>query len=206
MGEGVFRLFVGLGNPGSKFVGTRHNVGFMAIKKLAEQEGASFRKHNKLHGSIAEVGLGINRLFLLMPSTYMNDSGRSVRAALQWFGISVDQLLVIVDDMDIPLGRLRIREKGSAGGHNGLKSIIQHLGTQDFCRLRIGIGGPNLITKERTSHTISHVLGNFRKNEESLMEEVLNEVLKGVRLIQDEGIAKAGNYINAYKPKEFAGN
>ena len=122
------RLVVGLGNPGSKYLGTRHNIGFMALERLASRDGLSFRQQAKLHGLAAEQGLGQDRLRLLMPQTFMNDSGRSIRAALDWFGFSPGQLLILVDDMDIPLGRLRLRAQGSAGGHNGLRSTIQHLG------------------------------------------------------------------------------
>ena len=103
------RLVVGLGNPGSKYLGTRHNIGFMALERLASRDGLAFRQQGKLHGLTAEQGLGQDRLRLLMPQTFMNDSGRSIRAALDWFGFSPVQLLVLVDDMDIPLGRLRLR-------------------------------------------------------------------------------------------------
>ena len=123
----VLRLVVGLGNPGTKYEGTRHNIGFMALERMASGEGFSFRQQSKLHGLAAEHGIGESRLRLLMPQTYMNDSGRSIRAALDWFGFTPEQLLVLVDDMDIPLGRLRLRAQGSAGGHNGLRSTIQHL-------------------------------------------------------------------------------
>ena len=113
------RLVVGLCNPGGKYQGTRHNIGFMALDLLAEKNGLQFRQQSKLHGLTADVGIGDQRLRLLMPQTFMNDSGRSIRAALDWFDLVPDQLLVLVDDMDLPLGRLRLRAKGSAGGHNG---------------------------------------------------------------------------------------
>lgn len=126
------QLVVGLGNPGPKYLDTRHNVGFMSIERLATELGGAFRQQAKLHGLLADVGQGPSRLRLLMPQTFMNDSGRSIRAALDWFGLLPADLLVIVDDMDLPLGRLRLRASGSAGGHNGLRSAISHLGTQDF--------------------------------------------------------------------------
>ena len=141
MAEGL-KLVVGLGNPGNKYAGTRHNIGFMALERMAKVDGFSFRQQSKLHGLAAETGVGEQRLRLLMPQTYMNDSSRSIRAALDWYGIAPEQLLVLVDDMDLPLGRLRLRARGSAGGHNGLRSLIQHLGSQVFPRLRIGIGAP----------------------------------------------------------------
>ena len=162
----VLRLVVGLGNPGTKYEGTRHNIGFMALERMASREGFSFRQQSKLHGLAAEHGIGESRLRLLMPQTFMNDSGRSIRAALDWFGFTPEQLLVLVDDMDIPLGRLRLRAQGSAGGHNGLRSTIQHLGTQAFPRLRIGIGAPADNPAERRVRTVSHVLGSFSRAEQ----------------------------------------
>ena len=116
------KLVVGLGNPGAKYAGTRHNIGFMALELLGERSGFSFRQQAKLHGLAADIGVGEQRLRLLMPQTYMNDRGRAIRAALDWFGLEPHQLLVLVDDMDLPLGRLRLRAQGSAGGHNGLRS------------------------------------------------------------------------------------
>ena len=196
MQSGDLRLVVGLGNPGKRYAGTRHNVGFMALETWAQRENVRFRTMTKLQGELAEVGLGSNRLRLLMPQTYMNESGRSIRAALDWFDLSVDQVLVLVDDMDLPLGRLRLRAKGSAGGHNGLKSTIQHLGTQDFARLRIGIGAPGRSAEERRARTVSHVLGSFHQAEQTLLDEVLEEVLRGLVLIQKQGLDRAGNDLN----------
>ncbi|MAS27041.1 aminoacyl-tRNA hydrolase [Synechococcus sp. UW140] len=196
MQSGDLRLVVGLGNPGKRYAGTRHNVGFMALETWAQRENVRFRTMTKLQGELAEVGLGSNRLRLLMPQTYMNESGRSIRAALDWFDLSVDQVLVLVDDMDLPLGRLRLRAKGSAGGHNGLKSTIQHLGTQDFARLRIGIGAPGRSAEERRARTVSHVLGSFHQAEQTLLDEVLEEVLRGLVLIQKQGLDRAGNHLN----------
>ena len=193
------RLVVGLGNPGSKYEGTRHNVGFMALDRLARQEGVSFRQQSKLHGLAAESGIGASRLRLLMPQTYMNDSGRSIRAALDWFGFAPHQLLVLVDDMDLPLGRLRLRAQGSAGGHNGLRSAIQHLGTQEFPRLRIGIGAPAENPAERRARTVSHVLGPFSKAEQPCLNAVLDEVLDGLDRIQRLGLERAGNRLNGFR-------
>ncbi len=194
------RLVVGLGNPGSKYLGTRHNIGFMALERLASRDGLSFRQQAKLHGLAAEQGLGQDRLRLLMPQTFMNDSGRSIRAALDWFGFTPDQLLVLVDDMDIPLGRLRLRAQGSAGGHNGLRSTIQHLGTQAFPRLRIGIGAPSENPAERRERTVSHVLGAFSQAERPTVDAVLDGVLDSIRRIQKHGLERAGNWINGFRP------
>ncbi len=202
MNPGDLRLFVGLGNPGSKYLGTRHNIGFMALERLAKKESANFKKIEKLNGLIADIGVGEKKIRLLLPTTYMNESGRSIKAALNWFGLEVNQLLVIVDDLDLPLGRLRLRVNGSAGGHNGLKSTINHLGTQEFNRLRIGIGNPICDPLERKERTISHVLGSFSKAEQTLVNKVLDEVLIGFELIQNLGIERAGNRINAFKAQD----
>ena len=196
----VLRLVVGLGNPGTKYEGTRHNIGFMALERMASREGFSFRQQSKLHGLAAEHGVGESRLRLLMPQTYMNDSGRSIRAALDWFGFTPEQLLVLVDDMDIPLGRLRLRGQGSAGGHNGLRSTIQHLGTQAFPRLRIGIGAPADNPAERRARTVSHVLGPFSRAEQPEVDAVLDGVLEAIQRIQRQGLDRAGNWINGFRP------
>ena len=194
------RLVVGLGNPGAKYAGTRHNVGFMALERLAAGAHTSFRSQAKLHGLIAEVGQGAQRLRLLMPQTYMNESGRSIRSALDWFDFQPAQLLVVVDDMDLPLGKLRLRASGSAGGHNGLRSTISHLGTQEFPRLRIGIGAPGLDPVERKQRTVGHVLGRFEPAEQALLEDVLAEVEAGISLIQRLGLERAGNRLNSFQP------
>ena len=196
----VLRLVVGLGNPGPKYDGTRHNIGFMALERMGSREGFSFRQQTKLHGLAAEHGIGESRLRLLMPQTYMNDSGRSIRAALDWFGFTPEQLLVLVDDMDLPLGRLRLRAQGSAGGHNGLRSTIQHLGTQAFPRLRIGIGAPAENPAERRARTVSHVLGPFSKAEQPDVNAVLDAVLESIQRIQRQGLDRAGNWINGFRP------
>jgi PTH1 family peptidyl-tRNA hydrolase len=195
------QLVVGLGNPGSRYVGTRHNVGFMALERLAHSAGGSFRQQSRLHGLLADVGQGEQRLRLLMPQTYMNDSGRSIRAALDWFSLSPAELLVVVDDMDLPLGKLRLRARGSAGGHNGLRSTISHLGTQDFPRLRIGIGAPAQNPAERRVRTVGHVLGRFSAAEQPCLEAVLHEVEAGIGLIQRLGLERAGNRLNSFQPE-----
>ena len=194
------RLVIGLGNPGAKYAGTRHNVGFMALERLAAAAGSSFRNQARLQGLLAEVGSGEQRLRLLMPQTFMNESGRAIRSALDWFGLQPQELLVVVDDMDLPFGKLRLRASGSAGGHNGLRSTISHLGTQDFPRLRIGIGAPADNPVERKARTIGHVLGRFRPDEQPLLAQVLGEVEAGIGLIQRRGLTLAANRINGFAP------
>ncbi len=195
---GSLQLLVGLGNPGDKYAGTRHNVGFMALERLAAAAGVLFKHQAKVHGLFCEVGQGASRLRLLMPQTFMNDSGRSIRAALDWYGLAPGQLLLLVDDMDLPLGRLRLRASGGAGGHNGLRSTIDHLGGQDFARLRIGIGAPSANPVERKERTISHVLGRFQAAEQPILAEVLAEVISGIDLIHRLGLERAANRLNSF--------
>ena len=198
------QLLVGLGNPGSRYQETRHNVGFMVLERLAASGRATFRNQPRLHGLLAEVGSGPSRLRLLMPQTFMNESGRAIRAALDWFRLEPAQLLVVVDDMDLPFGRMRLRASGSAGGHNGLRSTIQHLGSQEFARLRIGIGAPAQEPQERRERTVGHVLGRFSPAERPGLEAVLDEVAAGVDLIRRLGIERAGNRLNAFRAPSAA--
>ena len=177
----------------------------MALERLAGAAGSGFRNQSRLHGLLAELGSGEQRLRLLMPQTYMNDSGRSIRAALDWFGLLPSELLVVVDDMDLPLGKLRLRQAGSAGGHNGLRSTISHLGTQEFARLRIGIGAPADNPAERKARTVGHVLGRFSAAEQTLLDQVLAEVEAGIGLIQRQGMVRAANRINAFAPQDTTG-
>lgn len=193
------QLVVGLGNPGLRYAQTRHNVGFLVLEQLAGEAAQTFRLQSKLQGLLADIGVGPERMRLLMPQTFMNESGRSVRAALDWFGFRADQLLVIVDDMDLPLGRLRLRSAGSAGGHNGLRSIIQHLGTQEFARLRIGIGPPDGDPAERKRRTVGHVLGPFSTGEQQILAQVIGEVIQGVALLRQGGFERAANRLNSFR-------
>ena len=188
-------LIAGLGNPGRKYEQTRHNAGFLVVDRFLSRYGSGI-VGTRFEAQVGEVQRDEERILLLKPQTFMNESGRSIRAALDWFDLSSDQVLVLVDDMDLPLGRLRLRAKGSAGGHNGLKSTIQHLGTQEFARLRIGIGAPGRSAEERRARTVSHVLGSFHQAEQPLLKDVLDEVLRGVDLIQRQGLERAGNRLN----------
>ena len=133
-------LVAGLGNPGREYERTRHNAGWLVLDELARRHGGSWR--SKFSGSLAEVRLGDLRLALLKPETYMNDSGRSVGAAVRFFKVEPEQVLVVHDDVDLDAGRLQARAGGGLAGHNGLRSLAQHLGSQDFLRLRIGVGRP----------------------------------------------------------------
>ena len=199
MAKDDFKLLVGLGNPGSKYTNTRHNVGFMALERLASKNYAPFKLNKKIFGHIAEIGIGETKKRLLMPSTYMNESGLSIHAAMNWFDIKSNQILIVVDDIDLPIGKIRIRTQGSSGGHNGLKSIINSLGTENFCRLKIGIGHPLPFSKTRKEKTVSHVLGSFNSNEKATIEKILDEVIKGLDLIENYGLAIGMNHLNGFK-------
>ena len=191
------RLIAGLGNPGARYTGTRHNAGFMVLEALASSQAqAVFRNQPKLKAQLAEIGWGEQRLRLLMPRTYMNACGISIRAALDWFNLRPEHLLVVADDMDLPLGRLRLRGEGSDGGHKGLRSTIAHLNTQAFARLRVGIGAPSQDPLARKAATVGHVLGRFSAEEDPLLRQVLKEVVRGIYILQQQGLGAAMNAIN----------
>ncbi len=192
-----FRLLVGLGNPGSKYESTRHNIGFMVLKKLAYRDSVSFSLNKKLYGQLADIRNGSQKRRLLMPTTYMNNSGRSINAAMKWFDLDIHQILVLVDDMDLPLGKLRFREEGGSGGHNGMKSIISELGRKDFCRLRIGIGPPSEIASNRKDQAVNHVLGRFTKKESTKVDIVLDKVIRGLEVIEEFGLKKGITFLNS---------
>lgn len=192
------QLIVGLGNPGTKYEGTRHNVGFAALDTLAKTWQVPWSERRQFHGFFAEgPGPQGQRLRLLKPTTFMNRSGQSIRAVVDWFKLPEDSVLVIYDDMDLPTGRLRLRLSGSAGGHNGMKSAIAHLGTQNFPRLRIGIGRPSELGAEVEGETISHVLGRFSPSEDRLLTQALDQVISAVELSLRQGVEQAMNRYNA---------
>jgi len=194
------KLLVGLGNPGAEYDKTRHNVGFMVLEEIARRKNCSFRENKKLFSRTCEYRTGTEKIRLLMPNTYMNESGKSVRSAKDWFNFENHQLIVLVDDMDLPLGKIRVRSKGSSGGHNGLKSIINHLGTAEFKRLKIGIGSPSDEQKERKSKTISHVLGRFSKEEFIILNLIIEEIISCIESIKTNNWEKITTRLNSYKP------
>lgn len=183
------QLIVGLGNPGSKYEQTRHNVGFMAIDKLAKVWQVSLSENRKFQGFFGEGLAGSSKIRLLKPTTFMNNSGQAIRAVVDWYKIPPEAVLVIYDDMDLPVGRLRIRLSGSAGGQNGMKSAIAHLGTQTFPRLRIGIDRAN-------ENSVSHVLGTFAPTEKPLIDEVLDLTVSAIELSLKQGVEKAMSLYN----------
>jgi PTH1 family peptidyl-tRNA hydrolase len=178
-----FQLIVGLGNPGRQYDGTRHNVGFMVLDRLAAAAGATFQSSPKWQSHLAK--LPDSGTLLLKPQTFMNLSGRAVQQILSFHKWTPQQMLVIYDDVALPLGTLRFREKGSAGGHNGIKSILQHLGTDSFPRLKLGIGG------SQPGEMVGHVLGKFSPDERPLLENMLATAVEAVQLSRSHGIAAA---------------
>ena len=187
-------LIVGLGNPEPRYNKTRHNIGFDAVDALAEAWQISLKENRRFQGWFAEgVTPYGNKIRLLKPLTYMNRSGQAVRAVTDWYKIESRSLLVIYDDMDLPVGKLRMRLSGSAGGHNGMKSIISHLGSQDFPRLRIGIG-----KSDGKKATVSHVLGKFAPQEAKAVAEVLYTSVKAVELSLKEGVEKSMSRYNGF--------
>ena len=196
------KLLVGLGNPGSEYNKTRHNVGFMVLEEMARQNNCIFRDSKKLYGKTCEIRSGLIKTRLLMPKTYMNESGKSVRSAKDWFNFENNQLIVLVDDIDLPLGKIRVRSQGSSGGHNGLKSIINHLGTNEFKRLRIGIGSPSEIQQERKFKTVSHVLGRFSKEEFVILNFIIQEIIICIESITSNNWEKITTRLNSYKPEK----
>jgi PTH1 family peptidyl-tRNA hydrolase len=180
-----FQLIVGLGNPGRQYEDTRHNVGFMVLDRLAAASGAAFQSSPKWQCHLAKLpGSGT---LLLKPQTFMNLSGRAIRQVLAFHKWPPESMLVVYDDAALPLGTLRFREKGSAGGHNGIKSILEHLGTDAFPRLKIGIGG------SQPGNMVGHVLGKFSPDERPLLENTLATALEAVQLARSQGIAAAAN-------------
>jgi PTH1 family peptidyl-tRNA hydrolase len=187
------QLIVGLGNPGTKYAQTRHNVGFDVLDILAKRCQISLSERKQFQGIYGE-GISSNntKIRLLKPQTFMNLSGQSVRSTIDWFKLSPASVLVVYDDLDLPLGKIRLRLSGSAGGHNGMKSIISHLGTQNFPRVRIGIG-----KSSGDKDTIAHVLGKFSAPETSVVGEVIHLVNDSIELSLKKGVEQAMNLYNS---------
>ena len=189
------QLIVGLGNPGPKYDRTRHNIGFDILNAGAQRWQIPWGTQRRFQGDFGEGLVLGHKLGLLKPTTYMNNSGQAIRAVVDWYKLKPASVLVIYDDMDLPLGRLRLRLKGSAGGHNGMKSTIAHLGTPNFPRLRIGIGSPR--QGDRKSETVSHVLSKFAPEEQETMQEAIGQSLYILETILSKGWDLAMNRCNA---------
>ena len=184
-------LVVGLGNPGEEYDKTRHNVGAEVVEILARRHGGKLRKQ-KERSLTDEVNIGGKRMALAIPLTYMNLSGEAVAPLVRRYGVEPGQLIVVQDEMDFELGRLQVKNGGGLAGHNGLKSIVAHLHTQDFVRVRIGIGKP-----PGSRQGADHVLRRFSKAERKEIDVVLEEAADAVELVLAEGVDVAMNRINA---------
>lgn len=193
-------LIAGLGNPGKQYEGTRHNVGFRAIDELARR-GGSFGYTSQFKGEVAKVDVGRERAVLLKPLTYMNLSGESVQAAMAFFKLQQADIVVVHDDMDLELGRIKLKQGGGHGGHNGIRDIAQRIGA-DFYRVRLGVGRPR-----GTSSASKHVLGGFSQEEQPVLEKLIADAADAVTLILSQGLTAAQlKFHTSDKPKKGKDN
>jgi peptidyl-tRNA hydrolase, PTH1 family len=185
-------LIVGLGNPGKEYDGTRHNVGFALVERLAKGWRADWELKKKFSSRVAQVDRDERRIVLCEPQTFMNASGEAVQAVSDYYKLTPKQILILADDADLPLGTIRLRPDGSSGGHHGLESIEQHLGTRGFARLKIGIG-----RREQDGRQISgYVLGRFASDEKKVVEQVLERASQQVECWLNAGVQEAMNKFN----------
>lgn len=184
------RVVVGLGNPGKQYAGTRHNLGLWCVDRLAETWGIDVSRRRRLF-VLGEGRAGAVPIALVKPRTYVNESGKAVTAVLARLRAKPGELIVVYDDLDLPAGRIRLRAGGGSGGHNGMKSIIADIGTQDFVRLRIGIGRPAADSDE-----IDHVLGRPSEDERRTMEEAVDRAAQAVAAVVEDGVVAAMNRFN----------
>ena len=184
------KMIVGLGNVGSRYDGTRHNTGFMVVDELANRNQIEINKE-KDEAMIGQGMIDGEKVLLVKPMTFMNDSGRAVRPLMYFYKIDVDDLVIVQDDLDMEVGRVRLRQKGSAGGHNGIKSIIQHVGAQDFKRVKVGIGRPKIMT------IVDWVLGRFTPTERPFFEEGRDKAVAAIEYwVQTGDFMKTMNKFN----------
>lgn len=183
-------LIVGLGNPGKEYAHTRHNVGFDIIDLLSNKYNISISRA-KFKGEFGEGTIGNEKVILLKPTTYMNLSGESIREISNFYKIPKENIIVVYDDISLEIGKLRIRSKGSAGGHNGIKSIIANLSSDEFSRIKIGVGHPK-------NDLVSFVLGKFSKDERAVLEKVFDVVIEAVKEIIINNDVEAMNKFNGF--------
>jgi PTH1 family peptidyl-tRNA hydrolase len=189
------KLIVGLGNPGEQYARTRHNAGVWFVSRFADQKGATFKEEKKFFGRTATTLFESQEMRLLLPTTYMNESGKSVRALAHFFKIPPEQILIVHDELDLPTGVIRFKQGGGLAGHNGLRDITQRLGgNQDFNRLRIGVGHPG-----QKSDVTGHVLGTVSKKYESTIYQCIDEALRLMPLVVNGEWQKAMNELNGFK-------
>ena len=189
---------IGLGNPGKKYSKNRHNIGFLLLKNLSEKYNSNFFLKDKLKSFYSEFKINDSSYRLFLPNTFMNSSGDAVLAIVDWYKINLDQIFIIVDDKDLPLGKIRFRKKGSSGGHNGLKSIIEKLQTHNFNRIRIGIGSPQSKKETKNFNTISHVLGNISLEEKTILDKVYKKVIESLEQLNNKKEEYIINELNSF--------
>ena len=194
---------IGLGNPGKKYSKSRHNIGFLLLENLSKKYNSNFLIKEKLKSSCSEFKINNFTYRLFLPNTYMNSSGDAVRAIVDWYKINLDKIFIIVDDKDLPLGKIRFRKKGSSGGHNGLKSIIEKLQTHNFNRIRIGIGSPPSIEGKNSFSTISHVLGNISEEEKSILDKVYKRVIESLEQLNTKKEEYIINELNSFNKDQI---
>ncbi|KGG03838.1 Peptidyl-tRNA hydrolase [Prochlorococcus marinus str. MIT 9321] len=194
---------VGLGNPGKKYSENRHNVGFLLLENLSLKYNSNFLLKEKLKSYYSEFKIDNYTYRLFLPNTFMNNSGDAVRAIVDWYKITLDQIFIIVDDKDLPLGKIRFRKKGSSGGHNGLKSIIEKLQTQNFNRIRIGIGSPLSFNGKNKFNTISHVLGNISLDEKTILDKVYQRVIESLEQLNTKKEEFIINELNSFHKNQI---
>ncbi len=190
-GGGINWIVVGLGNPGSRYESTRHNMGFLTVDKLAEVQKFSFNKL-RFKAWTGTFSCGEDKVLVMKPQTYMNLSGEAVGEAARFFKVPADHVLVISDDISLPVGKLRIRPSGSAGGHNGLKNIIAHLGTDQFPRIKVGVGIP----QQEGYDTVDWVIGKPGKDEQALLIPALDKAVAAIPCLIQNGVQQAMNKFN----------
>ena len=197
------KFIIGLGNPGKEYINSRHNIGFLILKNFSDKYDSKFTLRNKLKSWSSEFKIDDSTYRLFMPNTFMNNSGDAVKAIVDWYKIDLEQLFIIVDDIDLPLGKIRFRKKGSSGGHNGLKNIINNLQTESFNRIRIGIGSPPLFEKTNNFNTISHVLGNISSTENLILDKVYKKLIESLEQLNNKNEDYIINELNSfYKEKD----
>ena len=189
---------IGLGNPGKKYSKSRHNIGFLLLENLSKKYNSNFLLKDKLKSYCSEFKINNSTYRLFLPNTFMNNSGDAVRAIVDWYKINLDQIFIIVDDKDLPLGKIRFRKKGSSGGHNGLKSIIEKLQTHEFNRIRIGIGSPPSNKEIKNFNTISHVLGNISLEEKLILDKVYKRVIESLEQMTIKKEEHIMNELNSF--------
>jgi len=189
---------IGLGNPGIKYSNSRHNIGFLLLENFSKKYNSKFSLKDKLKSSFSEFQINNSTYRLFLPNTFMNNSGDAVRAIVDWYKIDKDQIFIIVDDKDLPLGKIRFRKKGSSGGHNGLKSIIEKLQTHNFNRIRIGIGSPQSIQGINNCNTTSHVLGNISLEEQSILDKVYIRIIESLEALNTKKEELIMNELNSF--------